>query len=332
MGPSVSDDLLAKEKEYHRQNREIEQKAQELMREVDMVINSGTNDNSLRTPKSNYTNSDPPLKDVARKRSDSVQITKVKPSDSFSHNLLIRRNSIQSIVEPAPRPPTRLKVDGDLRIDEIPPGCGDSLGTEAIIEFLKAKIRMLHTELQSIQLEYKKKCSYCKELESDSKKLDEVKGKLQNQVASLKDTILKSESTNTSLQSKIQIQATENSALRKDIEGLRKEVKLLNQQSSSYDVRLNRSLEDNEKLRNSLKFCQHEEKELREQIRKLQDDKVAAVKNLEKQRSELLQAFKKQALLIDNLKKQKTYLEASRQIQLTEEEFSKLLEWKPENV
>lgn len=44
--------------------------------------------------------------------------------------------------------------------------------------------------------------------------------------------------------------------------------------------------------------------ELRDQIRKLQEDKRQGIKHLEKQRLELLQAFKKQLLLIDNLKKQ----------------------------
>lgn len=44
--------------------------------------------------------------------------------------------------------------------------------------------------------------------------------------------------------------------------------------------------------------------ELLKQIRKVQDDKELAIKNLEEQRWKLSQAFKKQTLLVDNLKKQ----------------------------
>jgi len=116
------------------------------------------------------------------------------------------------------------------------------------------------------------------------------------------------------------------------VENLKKEIRMLNQQSTNFDVRLNRSLESNEKLRSALKCSQTEEKELRSQIRKLQDDKKLAIKNLEKQRSELVQAFKKQMLLIDNLKKQNIHLMANGQISLTKEDFAKLLEWKPQKV
>jgi hypothetical protein len=44
---------------------------------------------------------------------------------------------------------------------------------------------------------------------------------------------------------------------------------------------------------------------LREQIRKIQEEKRLALKNSEKQRTEIFQAFKKQVQLVDNLKKQK---------------------------
>jgi len=82
------------------------------------------------------------------------------------------------------------------------------------------------------------------------------------------------------------------------------------------------------------------------------------MKSLEKQRNELVQAFKKQMLLIDNLKKQNVcilkfinffylhgtvmqlynliilqmYLMSNGQIRLTEEDFTKLLEWKPQQL
>ncbi|XP_046825634.1 putative uncharacterized protein DDB_G0286901 isoform X2 [Vespa crabro] len=73
-------------------------------------------------------------------------------------------------------------------------------------------------------------------------------------------------------------------------------------------------------------------KELRDQIRKLQEDKRQGIKHLEKQRLELLQAFKKQLLLIDNLKKQNAFMTAVEHMQLVEEDFSKLLLWKPNNL
>lgn len=67
---------------------------------------------------------------------------------------------------------------------------------------------------------------------------------------------------------------------------------------------------------------------MRSQIRQLQDDERQSVKILERRNYDLFQAFKKQSLLVDNLKKQKAFIEASKQIQLTREDFLKILDWK----
>lgn len=138
----------------------------------------------------------------------------------------------------------------------------------------------------------------------EKKKLDDGQIKLRNQIEMLNDTITKLDRVNSDTLSDYQALSNENTTLKKDINSLRKEIQTLNQQSTNLDVRLNRSLESNEKFRNALKCSQLEEKELRNQIRKLQEDKKLAIKHLEKQRLELVQAFKKQTLLVDNLKKQ----------------------------
>jgi len=53
---------------------------------------------------------------------------------------------------------------------------------------------------------------------------------------------------------------------------------------------------------------------------------LADTKRLERQRAELLAAFRKQTRLVDVLRRQKIHLEAARALGFAEEEFMRLLE------
>ena len=52
----------------------------------------------------------------------------------------------------------------------------------------------------------------------------------------------------------------------------------------------------------------------------------AEVRRLEQQSAELLAAFKKQSRLVEVLRRQRAHLEASRALELSEQEFMRLLD------
>lgn len=90
------------------------------------------------------------------------------------------------------------------------------------------------------------------------------------------------------------------------------------------DQRINRLVEENEKLKADLKAQRQPQRE--EGGGKLNEKLLQENKRLEKQRGELLVGFKKQLKLIDVLKRQKSHLEAAQMLKFTEEEFLKALE------
>ncbi|XP_001606821.1 testis-expressed protein 9 isoform X1 [Nasonia vitripennis] len=323
--------LLNKERDFLELNKELEDKVKSLMVEVDTIISK--QEDVIRSPR---------RPSYMRSRRYKSKLKESLPTTESDEEQLSDSNDDDDDHVPV----EAFLKNGHFKERTSEEGCDydDTDGhdgsrkkkkrstKETIIRFLKAQVTRLQADLQAAQYESKKKTESYKELEGEIKKHEQKREKLQNQLASQKETILKAEVSNNELQARIQTQNAEIVSLKKEIENLKKDLKSLNQISSNSDLRLNRSLEENEKLRSSLRTSQAEEKELREQIRKLQEEKRLALKNAEKQRTDIFQAFKKQTQLVDNLKKQKAYLEASKEIQFIEEDFTRLLEWKPDKV
>lgn len=57
------------------------------------------------------------------------------------------------------------------------------------------------------------------------------------------------------------------------------------------------------------------------------EEMESRIATLEKQRTDILFAFKKQSKLVDVLKRQKVHIEAARLLSFTEDEFLKTIDW-----
>ena len=92
------------------------------------------------------------------------------------------------------------------------------------------------------------------------------------------------------------------------------------------DVRLNRALEELERYRSQLREMREARDGQGHDARSEAQRLAAENARLRKRQADLILAFKKQAKLIDVLKRQKLHVEAARMLAFTEEEFSRTLE------
>ena len=92
-------------------------------------------------------------------------------------------------------------------------------------------------------------------------------------------------------------------------------------------MRLQRALEDAEKAKAALAAAKARGRDEGDDARKEREKLEQQVRRLERQKAELLGAFRKQLKLIDVLKRQKVHMEAAKMLAFTEEEFMRTLDW-----
>jgi len=101
--------------------------------------------------------------------------------------------------------------------------------------------------------------------------------------------------------------------------------KQLSDITKNKDVRQKRIQEELERCKLAMDTLKANERESKDGTKKDLDHVLNANKSLEKQKSELVVALRKQMKLIDVLKRQNAHLEAAKLLSLTEQEFEKII-------
>lgn len=113
----------------------------------------------------------------------------------------------------------------------------------------------------------------------------------------------------------------------RELDQLKREMKLVKQMNINLESRLARANEEAEVNRKQWEQHNVDQREEQDSFRKEIKVRENRIKALKKQRADLLNAYKKQLFMIDNLKRQNCCVEQAVAIGFGEKEFNKVLEW-----
>jgi len=202
----------------------------------------------------------------------------------------------------------------------------DAIGTEAGLRYNKARLAVTLEELERLRALLAEKSASLAAAEASCRELQQKTGLLSRSERSLQAALDKERQLSSESAHKVEALASELSHVRRQgDESVRRE-KSQGAETRSKDVRLNRALEELERTRAQLRQLKDERDGAGQGARAEAQRLAAENTRLRKRQSELILAFKKQAKLIDVLKRQKLHVEAATLLSFTEEEFSKSLE------
>lgn len=215
----------------------------------------------------------------------------------------------------------------DVPEDEVDKMAQD-MGAEAGMKFYKARLKLVEKDLKDLVAELRQKESKFVHLEKQSKEHAQENTKVKKQFLQLQTKADRHKKEMDDAQEKIK-------NLQSQLEALRKEktpttntttIPATTAKKTPDTARLQKTMDELEKYKQQIADLKRQRKDEEEQhkaeVSKLRSD----VKLLDRQKQDLITAFKKQTKLIDILKRQKLHVEAARLVCFSEDEFQSLLD------
>ncbi|KAL5286265.1 TEX9 family protein [Megaselia abdita] len=236
------------------------------------------------------------------------------PKDTISKEVF---NSTSRSVKPPPASPDKIAKK--------------NLSNDGLIKFLKSKVAILQEELESSSHESAKKSEELHKTYEKLKKLEAQRDQAISKNNSLSEQLSKIEHKFDSLEKQLKEKEVDMTTNNKELETMKRELKVTKQANTNLEKRLYRTNEELENMKNTLSAYKDSERELKDSTRLEKDSQEKQIKSLKKQRSDLLEAYKKQLYLIDNLRRQNICLEQAKLLKFGEKELSKVLDWNNKN-
>ncbi|XP_011177880.1 testis-expressed protein 9 [Zeugodacus cucurbitae] len=201
------------------------------------------------------------------------------------------------------------------------------ISADGLIKFLKSKIAILEEDHERISQEMTQQKELLEKTLERNKKIEQQRDQAFAKHNAVAEQLSKTETQLEEVNRRIKERNLEQGGQQKELEAARRELKMLSQTNTNLEKRLYRANEELENTKSALALLRNAERELKESMRIDGDAKDKQIKSLKKQRADLLNAYKKQLFIIDNLKRQNICMEQSKMISFGEKEFAKVLEW-----
>ncbi|KAJ8604107.1 hypothetical protein CTAYLR_001769 [Chrysophaeum taylorii] len=244
---------------------------------------------------------------LARQRADEVRLAEKKKTCKTL------KSSSEVVV--SPRLPSR--------------GSTPEVGAEAAARISRARESSLREQLEASLSRERDLEERISTAEAASAKAAAETKSLRREVANLRAAVDKESKARTEAQAELNAAKRDAAAAERVAREKQREAAQIGNEHRAGDVRLARAVEEADKLKASLARARSDARDAADDRRKEKAALEASIKKLERQKSELHAAFRKQLKLIDILKRQKIHMEAARLLAFTEEEFMKIVSWVP---
>uniref|UniRef100_A0A034V9Y0 Testis-expressed sequence 9 protein n=1 Tax=Bactrocera dorsalis TaxID=27457 RepID=A0A034V9Y0_BACDO len=201
------------------------------------------------------------------------------------------------------------------------------ISPDGLIKFLKSKIAILEEDHERISQEMTQQKELLEKTLERNKKIEQQRDQAFAKHNAIAEQLSKTETQLEEVNRRMKERNIEQGGQQKELETARRELKMLSQTNTNLEKRLYRANEELENTKSALALLKNAERELKESMRVDGETKDKQIKSLKKQRADLLNAYKKQLFIIDNLKRQNICMEQSKMISFGEKEFAKVLEW-----
>ncbi|XP_052839432.1 testis-expressed protein 9 [Drosophila gunungcola] len=269
-------------------------------------------------------------RDVSSKTATFVKYRNPHFSESASLDELLRNNNVEDVEEAARKQEVQVEVEVTQKRESTTVVNGQlkkQVTKDNFIKFLKAKVAILEEDHAHHAGELTRQKEQLELALEAQRKSEHQRDQTISANKHLSEQLMRAERQCEDASRRQKERQQEFIAQQRELEQLKRDAKVARQTTMNLENRLSRAQEDAETARQELKQLRDEQRDQLEAQRKELRQRDSRIRALKRQRGDLLNAYKKQLYMIDNLKRQTSCLEQSAAIGFGEKEFNKVLEW-----